>query len=322
MEQLIKKIEAFISENTLAENPPNLYQPVNYSMKTGAKRIRPVLCMLAAQLFGHNSDAALYPALALEMFHNFTLVHDDIMDKSEIRRGRPTVQAKYGVNTAILSGDVMLIKSYEYLSKVEPSYLPVVLDLFNQTATKVCEGQQLDMDFETREEISLDEYITMISGKTAALLAGALAIGAKIGGAYPEQIRAIYEFGLNIGIAFQIQDDLLDAFGNEKQIGKQIGSDILNNKKTYLLITALNIADLDTRQELNKWLSVAYDSRDTEKINAVKDIFTRLNIPTITQNAIDHYYQLGLLHFHTIGMSANQMQPLLFLTDMLINRKK
>lgn len=322
MEHLIRRIEAFIVENTLVENPTGLYEPVNYSMKTGAKRIRPVLCMLAAQLFGRDGKDALYPALALEMFHNFTLVHDDIMDKSEIRRGRPTVQAKYGLNTAILSGDVMLIKSYEYLCKAPTADLPAILELFNHTATKVCEGQQLDMDFETRQEVSLDEYITMISGKTAELLAGSLAIGAKIGGANAMQTQAIYEFGRNIGIAFQIQDDWLDTFGEEAQIGKQIGGDILNNKKTYLTVMALKIADNDTRLQLKQWLSMNDPNRAAEKIKAVTDIFTRLNVPNVAQNDIDHYYQLALLHFHKAGASQNQMQPLLKLVEMLVKRKR
>ena len=229
----------FTASLPFAVTPPTLYDPCRYILQNGGKRIRPVLCLMASELFGEISEDAWHGAFGIELFHNFTLIHDDIMDKAPLRRGKPTVHEKYGESTALLSGDVMLVMAYDYLGRIDAAHLKPVLDLFNKTAREVCEGQQLDMDFEKEAMVGLDRYIQMIELKTSVLLAASLQMGAILGGASEGNQHKLYEFGRNLGIAFQVQDDYLDAFGDPAKFGKQVGGDILSDKKTFLMIKAL-----------------------------------------------------------------------------------
>lgn len=264
--------------------PYGLYEPIAYTLAGGGKRIRPTLALLAAEMFGGKKEEVLPAALALEIFHNFTLLHDDVMDKSDTRRGRETVWVRWDESTAILSGDQMLIEAYKLLAGDNRcGYLGVPVDKqvkvlrdFNQMATEICEGQQYDMDFETRDDVTIAEYLEMIRLKTSVLLANALQTGAYIAGASKEQTEALYSFGIHVGLAFQIQDDILDVYGDAATFGKPIGGDICNNKKTYMLLTALERAEGEDKAELEKWLSVTEASE--EKIAAVTAIYTRLGI--------------------------------------------
>ena len=238
-----------------SKDPKGLYEPIGYTLASGGKRIRPTLAMIASSLFGGKEEEVLPAALALEVFHNFTLLHDDVMDRAEVRRGRPTVHVKWNDNTAILSGDQMLIEAYKLLSHVPTDKLPQVLQWFNTMATGICEGQQYDVDFEQKDEVSIAEYMKMIELKTSVLLAYALKIGGYIAGANPAQLESLYQFGLHIGLAFQIQDDILDVYGNPETFGKAIGGDICCNKKTFLLLTAFEKADPQSKAELQQWLA-------------------------------------------------------------------
>ena len=263
--------------------PKGLYEPIAYTLASGGKRIRPTLALIAAEsimngglLNGDAIEKTLPAALALEVFHNFTLLHDDVMDKAPVRRGRPTVHVQWNENTAILSGDQMLIEAYKLLSQVPEDKLPRVLRWFNEMATAICEGQQYDMEFEHRAQVSIDEYMRMIELKTSVLLANALRTGGYIAGANDMQQEALYSFGLHIGLAFQIQDDILDVYGDPKTFGKAIGGDICCNKKTLLLLTALETADAESKAELLQWLMVT--DRDQEKIAAVTALYNRLGV--------------------------------------------
>ena len=244
------------------KEPYNLYEPIRYVLSIGGKRLRPTFALMACDLFGGNVNDAVYPACALEVYHNFTLLHDDIMDNADMRRGKPTVHKKWNENTAILSGDVMLSQAYEVMCRAEHSLLPSLLSVFNQTTIEVCEGQQYDMDFESRNDVSADEYIAMIRLKTAVLLAASLKIGAICAKASAKDADLIYEFGINVGLAFQLKDDWLDVYGDVKKFGKKIGGDICCNKKTYLLITALEKASGDTKISLTDWFSKESFVRD------------------------------------------------------------
>lgn len=266
-------IEKAIAALDWKREPYGLYEPIEYTLASGGKRLRPRLVLLAAEMFGGKEEKVLPAALAIEVFHNFTLLHDDVMDKADIRRGRPTVHVRWNDNTAILSGDQMVIEAYTLLSRVPADRLSETLRLFNKMATEICEGQQYDMEFEGREQVSIEEYMQMIRLKTSVLLATALQIGAYIAGANAVQQQALYEYGINIGLAFQIQDDILDVYGDPKTFGKAIGGDICCNKKTYMLLTALQRADDETRAELEQWLQT--QDKSDEKIRAVTDIYTR-----------------------------------------------
>lgn len=266
-------IEKAIAALDWKREPYGLYEPIEYTLASGGKRLRPQLVLLAAEMFGGKEKEVLPAALAIEVFHNFTLLHDDVMDKAAVRRGRPTVHVRWNDNTAILSGDQMVIEAYKLLSNVPADRLPQTLRLFNKMATEICEGQQYDMEFETRDQVSIEEYMHMIRLKTSVLLATALKIGAYIAGASETQQQALYEYGINIGLAFQIQDDILDVYGDPETFGKAIGGDICCNKKTYMLLTALQRADEATRAELEHWLQI--QDKPDEKIRAVTDIYTR-----------------------------------------------
>ncbi|MFD2146371.1 polyprenyl synthetase family protein [Mucilaginibacter antarcticus] len=249
-------IDKAVTELKYPDYPAELYDPIFYILSMGGKRMRPALLLMACDLFGGNVEKAMPPALAIEVFHNFTLMHDDIMDKAPLRRGRTTVHEKWNQNAAILSGDVMLIEGYKLMMQVEDRFLRVILDIFNNTAVGVCEGQQLDMDFEVRDDVKIDEYIYMIRLKTAVVLGGALKIGSILGGADMKDADLVAEFGENLGLAFQLQDDMLDVYGSPEKFGKQVGGDIIANKKTYLLIKALELADATQKTELNKWIAI------------------------------------------------------------------
>ena len=268
--------------------PYGLYEPIEYTLAAGGKRVRPQLAMIASQLFGGKDEEVLPAALALEVFHNFTLLHDDVMDKADVRRGRPTVHVKWNENTAILSGDQMLVEAYKLLSGVPADKLPRVLQLFNKMATEICEGQQYDVDFESQEHVAIEEYLKMIRLKTAVLLATALKMGSYIAGASTEQQDMLYEFGINIGLAFQIQDDILDVWGNPETFGKAVGGDISCNKKTYVALTAMQLADSTTRKELEQWFTQVLTD-NTEKIAAVKTLYEQVGTRTKCEQAVEQY---------------------------------
>ena len=268
--------------------PYGLYEPIEYTLAAGGKRVRPQLAMIASQLFGGKDEEVLPAALALEVFHNFTLLHDDVMDKADVRRGRPTVHVKWNENTAILSGDQMLIEAYKLLSEVPADKLPTVLQLFNKMATEICEGQQYDVDFESQEHVAIEEYLKMIRLKTAVLLATALKMGSYIAGASTEQQDMLYEFGINIGLAFQIQDDILDVWGNPETFGKAVGGDISCNKKTYVALTAMQLADSTTRKELEQWFTQVLTD-NTEKIAAVKTLYEQVGTRTKCEQTVEQY---------------------------------
>ena len=285
--------------------PYGLYEPIEYTLAAGGKRVRPQLAMIASQLFGQlamiasqlfggKDEEVLPAALALEVFHNFTLLHDDVMDKADVRRGRPTVHVKWNENTAILSGDQMLIEAYKLLSGVPADKLPKVLQLFNKMATEICEGQQYDVDFESQEHVTIDEYLKMIRLKTSVLLANALQTGAYIAGADEQAQEALYQFGINIGLAFQIQDDILDVWGDPKTFGKAVGGDISCNKKTFVYLEAMRRGgERREGEKLEEWYSQVLED-NTEKIAAVKEIFERLGVRPLCELVVDDYTNKAL----------------------------
>ena len=275
--------------------PYGLYEPIEYTLAAGGKRVRPQLAMIASRMFDGKDEAVLPAALALEVFHNFTLLHDDVMDKADMRRGRPTVHVKWNENTATLSGDQMLIEAYKLLSGVPADKLPKVLQLFNQMATEICEGQQYDVDFESQEQVALDDYLLMIRLKTSVLLANALQIGAYIAGADEQAQDALYQFGIAVGLAFQIQDDILDVWGDPQTFGKAVGGDISCNKKTFVYLTAMQLATTlnHSTQPLNHWYSQVLED-NTEKIAAVKAIFEQLGVREACEAVVAQYTQSAL----------------------------
>lgn len=283
--------------------PYGLYEPIEYTLAAGGKRVRPQLAMIGCQLFDGNENEVLPAALALEVFHNFTLLHDDVMDKAEVRRGRPTVHVKWDENTAILSGDQMLIEAYKLLSNVPAAKLPTVLQLFNKMATEICEGQQYDVDFESQEAVNIEEYLHMIRLKTSVLLGTALQIGAYIAGADQEAQRAIYDFGINVGLAFQIQDDILDVWGDPATFGKAVGGDIACNKKTFVFLTALQMADIDHRKKLENWYSRVLTD-NTQKIAAVKDIFEAVGVRKVCEAKVNDYTETAMAILANLPQNA------------------
>jgi geranylgeranyl diphosphate synthase type II len=301
-----------------SKEPKGLYEPIAYTLASGGKRLRPTLALIAAALFGGNEEDVLPAALALEVFHNFTLLHDDVMDRAAVRRGRPTVHVKWDDNTAILSGDQMLIEAYRLLSGVPADKLPQILKWFNEMATGICEGQQYDVDFEHMEEVSIADYMKMIELKTSVLLANALRTGGYIAGANEAQQQALYLFGLHIGLAFQIQDDILDVYGDPKTFGKAIGGDICCNKKTLLLLTALQTADAASRDELNQWLSV--NDRPEEKIAAVTALYNRLGVREAAEAVMEEHTALALKQLEQLPQNA-ACEQLRQLAAKLITRK-
>lgn len=272
--------------------PYGLYEPIEYTLAAGGKRVRPQLAMIACQMFGGKEKEVLPAALALEVFHNFTLLHDDVMDKADVRRGRATVHVKWNENTAILSGDQMLIEAYKLLAGVPAEKLPKVLQLFNKMATEICEGQQYDVDFESQEQVAVEEYLKMIRLKTSVLLATALQIGSYIAGANEQQQETLYQFGINVGLGFQIQDDILDVWGDPKTFGKAVGGDISCNKKTFVYLEAKRLLKNEAK-ELEEWYSQTLED-NTEKITAVKDIFEQSGVREKCEQVVGGYTQRAM----------------------------
>lgn len=297
--------------------PVSLYDPSQYILSLGGKRIRPVMCLMGNELVNKINPDTWHVATAIELFHNFTLIHDDIMDKAPLRRGMETVHNKYGEATALLAGDVMLVVAYDYVNKINKDYLQKVIRLFNKTAKKVCEGQQLDMDFEKREKVSFDEYVTMIELKTSVALAASLQLGAILGGAGEGNQQHLYEFGKNLGIAFQVQDDYLDAFGDPEKFGKQVGGDILSNKKTFLSIHAMEVA---TAGQL-KTLADINNSNDLSKVEKVLQIYMDTNADAWAKELKDKYYKVAMYHLEEIAVLSKRKKPLMELAEYLINRE-
>lgn len=283
--------------------PKGLYASIAYTMAAGGKRVRPQLAMIACGIFGGKEEEVAPAAMALEVFHNFTLLHDDVMDKAEVRRGRPTVHIQWNENTAILSGDQMMIEAYKLLSEVPAEKLPKVLRLFNKMATEICEGQQYDVDFESQEHVTIEEYLKMIRLKTSVLLATALQIGSYLAGANEAQQEALYQFGINVGLAFQIQDDILDVWGDPKTFGKAVGGDISCNKKTYVYLTAQKLADDELAEELHQWYGSVLDD-NTEKIAAVKGIFEQLNVRAACEAVVEDYTHKAIQILSSLPQNA------------------
>jgi len=313
-----EKIDLEISQINQVE-PRNLYEPVGYALSMGGKRLRPVMVLLASNLFRQSVDKAFPAALAIEIFHNFTLLHDDIMDKAEMRRNSLSVYKKYSENIAILSGDAMSIMAYNYLLQCNSADLGAMVRLFSQTALEVCEGQQLDMDFESRADVSIPEYLNMIRLKTAVLLACSLKIGALTANAPKNTADLLYDFGLNLGIAFQLQDDLLDVFADQDKFGKKIGGDIVSNKKTFLLLKALELADDRSKSVLQDWI-FRKEFDDLEKVEIITEIYNKLYIRSITEKCIDDYYQSALSVLQKIDLPEVSKKELLHLGEMIMNR--
>ncbi|MDR6943581.1 polyprenyl synthetase family protein [Mucilaginibacter pocheonensis] len=317
-------LQALISEAidklTFPEQPAELYEPIGYILALGGKRLRPALLLMACDLFGGDVENAIEPAMAIEVFHNFTLMHDDIMDKAPLRRGRVTVHEKWNANVAILSGDAMMVESNKLMMQVDDAILRRVMDVFNETATGVCEGQQIDMSFEQRDDVNIDEYLNMIRLKTAVLLGGTLKIGAIIGGALLTDAQLLYDFGVNLGIAFQLQDDILDVYGDPDKFGKQVGGDIISNKKTYLLIKALEQAKDAQAIELNSWLTLQqFDARD--KVTAVTDIYNQLHIRQSAEDAMQTYADKAFGALDNINLPEERRQYLRQFADSLLVRE-
>jgi geranylgeranyl diphosphate synthase type II len=319
IEFLQNKIKQALLSQNFNLNPPQLYNPISYTISFGGKRMRPVLVLMACNLFKENIEKAVLPALGIEMFHNFTLIHDDIMDNAPLRRGKKTVYKKWDTNIAILSGDTMFALSYKYLINTEKKVLAQVLKIFNQAAVNVCEGQQYDMNFETTNNVSVKNYIEMIRLKTAVLLAASLKIGAVIGGANKQDADNIYKFGESIGLAFQLKDDLLDTFGNQKKFGKKIGGDIISNKKTYLYIKAFELAKNKTLNDLDNCFNNKSIAHNT-KIKTVIDIYNKLKIKDITEKKIEYFCARGLEYLNQIKVKDQRKKELKSFTKKLMIR--
>jgi len=298
--------------------PENLYQPLSYFLQLGGKRIRPLLTLMASEMFALPKENAIQASLAVELFHNFSLIHDDIMDKAPLRRGKQTVHLKWNDDIAILSGDVLLIKAYQALAKQEARHIPALLDLFNQTAVEVCEGQQLDMDFESRDEVSIEEYIEMIRLKTSVLLGCALAFGAIVSDASENDRILIYEFGQNLGVAFQIQDDILDLYGDPEKFGKQIGGDIIANKKTLLLLKALELTQLNPEINVEEMLLI---DDHVLKIETAKSMFDSLGVLTFAREQMTFYQEKALGALNDISVSSEKKKTLVELSEYLFQRE-
>lgn len=316
-EELSKQFKQRFEVRHFPSEPASLYAPNDYFLTLGGKRIRPVMCLMGNELFGDIHPDCWDVATAIELFHNFTLVHDDIMDKAPLRRGMPTVHEKYGEATALLAGDVMLVVAYDYLNKISPSHGQRIIHLFNKTAREVCEGQQLDMDFEKKEKVSLEEYLHMITLKTSVLLAASLQIGAILGGSGTGNQRHLYEFGKKLGIAFQVQDDYLDAFGDPALFGKQPGGDIMANKKTFLMIHALETASPRQQQELRRLMA----ENPSNKVEKVLAIFNECGVDKWAVDLKEKYMQAASQHLEDTAVISVRKGPLKELAGFLVQRE-
>ncbi len=318
LEEYQKAIEKRISELNLPANPKNLYEPIYYFLSLGGKRMRPVLVLMSHELFGGNYTKVISPALAMELFHNFSLVHDDIMDKASLRRGKVTVHEKWNANTAILSGDAILIEAYKLLTEVEATHLSPVLKLFNKTAIEVCEGQVMDMDFETRNDVSIDEYLKMIRLKTAVLLGGCLETGAILAGADKENAKHIYDFGINLGIAFQLHDDILDVYADPDKFGKAVGGDIAANKKTFLFLKTLELCSQKDKSEIKELLKMNGPS----KIERMISLYDKNNVKTETEKVMEEFFNEALVSLGKINVASDKKIPLRMLAEELMRRER
>ncbi|NRS89705.1 geranylgeranyl diphosphate synthase type II [Flavobacterium sp. 7E] len=310
----------YLNTQSIAREPQNLYNPITYILGLGGKRMRPVLTLMAVEVFDVDYKKALPAAMAVEVFHNFSLVHDDIMDEAPLRRGQVTVHEKWDLNTGILSGDAMLILAYQYFEQYEPAVFMQLAKLFSKTALEVCEGQQWDVDFETRNDVTIEEYLKMIEYKTAVLVAAAMKMGAIVAGTSEENANFIYEFGLNLGIAFQLQDDYLDAFGNPETFGKQVGGDIIENKKTYLYLKAMEFSSNEVQTELQD-LFASNPEDNTDKIEAVKALFNSSGASKITQDAMQEYTFKAFDTLDKMNISKDKKEILRAFGENLMGRK-
>ncbi len=311
----------YLAENLFTKNPTKLFEPVDYIMQLGGKRLRPILVLMAYNLYETDIKAALPIAQAVEIFHNFSLVHDDIMDEAPLRRGKPTVHYKYDTNTGILSGDVMLIYAYHYLLKIEEKELiPEIIKIFTEVAEAVCIGQQYDMDFETSNEVTIPEYLMMVEHKTALLLVGALKMGAILAKATAEDVFNLGEFGRNIGIAFQLQDDILDTFGDPAKFGKRVGGDILQNKKTFLVLKTIEVANELDKKQLHLLMS-SYPKDEEKKIRDVRTIFQKNNIKLLANQIKNEYQDKAMMHLKKVEVGENKKNELMSLAAVLLERK-
>jgi geranylgeranyl diphosphate synthase, type II len=304
--QLQALIQQAIAASKYPESPKELYEPISYLMNLGGKRMRPVSLLMACNLFTDDVSKAVQPAMAIEVFHNFTLMHDDIMDNAPLRRGMATVQHKWNNNVAILSGDVMLVEAYKLIMQVDSSILTEVLTIFNDTAVGVCEGQQIDMNFESIQNVSEIDYTDMIRLKTAVLLAAAFKIGALIGGSSKADAELLYSFGINLGLAFQLHDDILDVYGDPEKFGKQVGGDIIANKKTYMLIKAKELASGETERRLNHWLQISDKPQD--KVSAITEIYDELNIRLLAEQKMQAYAERALYCLGSVSVDKEKKE--------------
>lgn len=319
-EDILERIETEIREIPLDYPPKSLFDPIEYILSLGGKRIRPALALMACNIYNENIDKIIKPALGMEVFHNFTLLHDDLMDEADKRRNKPTVHKVWDANTAILSGDAMLIVAYQLIGQTDPDYLKEIFDLFTQTALEICCGQQYDMEFESRMNVTEEEYLEMIRLKTAVLLACCLKAGAILGGASKEDAQHLYDFGINIGLAFQLQDDLLDVYGDSETFGKNIGGDITVNKKTYMLINALQKASGEQREIMTNWMQkTEFDA--AEKIAVFTYIYDELHLRSMVNTKMKEYYIQGLQHLEALNVPIERVDILKRVCDQLMYRQ-
>jgi geranylgeranyl diphosphate synthase type II len=318
--EILELFESALAQLSVPEDPKLLYTPIIYSMSGGGKRLRPVLLLITAEAFGGSVEDAMSAALAVEIFHNFTLLHDDIMDNADVRRGKPSVYAKWGANVALLSGDAMLITAYKSLTKISSEALPKVMNIFSDMALEVCEGQQYDMDFETMSKVSVEEYMQMIERKTSALLSGSAMIGATMAGASEEDVKKIHRFATELGLAFQLQDDVLDSFG-DTALGKKIGGDILEGKKTFLMVQALNRASEEERRTLAE-THLRKDLSDDEKIAAIKSLYEKLDVKRVAEQQIELRFERALAVLDTLSIAGERTENLAEFARNLMGRKK
>ncbi len=320
-DELYNLFSDHLNNQSFSKNPKELYEPIVYSLSQCGKRLRPVFTLMASDMFGGDIQKALPQALAVELLHNFTLIHDDLMDQSPIRHGKETVYKKWDAKLAVLSGDALFVLAYTYILQANAVLLPEILKIFNTTALQACEGQQMDLNFEKQRQVTLDDYLSMIRLKTAVLFGASLKLGALIAGTSEKNKQLIYEFGENVGMGFQLQDDLLDLYGNEKIFGKRTGQDIIENKKTYLFIKALSTADVETKDVLLDYFHEKQLPVD-EKIKAFREIFDRLDIEKLTRKAIAGYLDKGLKKLDEVEISEVRKEPLRGVVKAMINREK
>ena len=318
--QILEKVEQALGSLPYERKPEGLYAPVRYVLSLGGKRIRPVLMLMGYNLYKDDVERIMMPALGLETYHNYTLLHDDLMDRADVRRGHATVHRKWNENAAILSGDSMLVLAYQRMAQCDAALLPQVMELFTETALEIGEGQQYDIEFETRNDVTEDEYIEMIRLKTSVLLACALKLGAMLAGAPKTDAEILYDFGEQIGLAFQLQDDYLDVYGDFKTFGKRIGGDILCNKKTYMLINAQLLANDSQRKELEHWLT-AKDYDEEEKIKSVTHLYDEIGIPQIARKKIEYYYSLAEQSLAKVNLPEEKKSLLWQYAQQMLNRQ-